>query len=40
MRLFKVTMASEVFAKEFVHKDAGLWEAVHAAANFHVGISI
>ena len=29
----------EAFAKEFVRKDAGLWEAVHAAANFLVGIS-
>ncbi len=40
VRLFEVAMASKAFAEKLVGEDAGLWESVHAAVYFHVGITI
>ncbi len=40
VRLFEVAMASKARTEELVGKDAGLWECVHAAAYFHVSITI
>ena len=40
VRLFEVAMASKACTEELVGKDAGLWESVHAAVYFHVGITI
>ena len=40
VRLLEISMAGEALAEEFVGKNAGLWEAVHSPAYFHVGITI
>ncbi len=40
VRLFEVAMSSKACTEELVGKDASLWESVHAAAYFHVGITI
>ncbi len=40
VRLFELVMASKAHTEELVGEDAGLWESVHAAAYFHLGITI
>ena len=40
MGLFVVPMFGKLFLEEFVVKNAGLQEAVHAFADFHIDVSI
>ncbi len=40
MGLVILPMFGKWFLEEFVGKNAGLWEAVHAFADFHVDVSI